>query len=68
MRKKMLEYIIKEIRKQKKVISIIIYSTIEECNFLYKHKISVIKSRTKFIYELINIIELIDIFEFCREF
>lgn len=68
MRRKLLEYIIKETRRQKKVISTIIEPTIEECSFLHKHKISVIKSRTKFIHELTNTTELIDTFEFCREY
>lgn len=66
MRKKLLEYIIKESRN-KRLISTIINPTLEECNYLYKNKISVVKTRNKFIYEPTNYIELIDTFEFCRE-
>lgn len=66
MRKKILQYIIKETRN-KKLVSTLLEPTLEECNYLYKHKISVVKSRTKFIYEPTNYIELIDTFEFCRE-
>lgn len=66
MRKKLLDYIIKE-SKNKKLVSTIIEPTLEECNFLYKRKISVVKTRNKFIYEPTNYIELIDTFEFFRE-
>lgn len=66
MRKKLLDYIIKE-SKNKKLVSTIINPTLEECNFLYKRKIYVVKSRTKFIFEQTNYIELIDTFEFFRE-
>lgn len=66
MRKKLLEYIIKESRT-KRLISTIINPTLEECNYLYKNKISVVKTRNKFIYEPTNYIELINTFEFCRE-
>ena len=66
MRKKLLEYIIKE-TKNKRLISTIINPTLEECNFLYKRKISIVKSRTKFIFEQTNYIELLDTFEFFRE-
>ncbi len=66
MRMKLLDYIIKE-SKNKKLVSTIINPTLEECDFLYKHKISVLKTRTKFIFSPTNYVELYDTFEFFRE-
>ena len=66
MRKKLLEYIIKE-TKNKDLISTTIELTLEECDFLYDHKISIIKTRVKYTFEPTNYTELIDIFTFHRE-
>ena len=66
MRKKLLEYIIKE-TKNKDLFSTIIEPTLEECDFLYDHKISIIKIREKYTFEPINYTELVDVFKFHRE-
>lgn len=66
MRKKVLDYIIKE-TKNKDLISTTIEPTLEECDFLYDHKISTIKTRVKYTFEPISYTELVDIFNFHRE-
>lgn len=66
MRKKFLEYIIKE-TKNKDLFSTVIEPTLEECDFLYDHKIFTTKTRVKYTFEPIDYIELVDIFKFHRE-
>lgn len=66
MRKKLLNYIIRETKK-KQVFSSIIEPTLEECYFLQKKGISVIKTKMLTIYPGLDKIEIFDVFNFFCE-
>lgn len=66
MRKKILYYIINETKKRRLILTSFV-PTLEECDFLHKNKVSVIRSKRCFIYRPINYILLLDTSEFYRE-
>lgn len=67
MRKKLMNYIIKE-TKNKKLFSTVIEPTLEECYFLYNsNNIFVTRARSKVIYPITNNVSLIDTINFCKE-